>query len=292
MWNFLHSSVSINTNMLWKQFFISLFLSVLWLNLFIFDVQGQKRKHKTVKNISKISKNKILSFGVINGKAINLVRPEYSPSARFVKVKGLVSILVLIDENGQITKATALKGHPLLIPGSLKAALESTFEPITLQSGEKVKVSGVIVYNYISDTMNWLELGFNSDSVENLEKFLPIEFDKERELLSQSKNLFFNEQIKFLETVNASIENNLITNSKSLWLFSVGKNVKLLLNNHWKLEIKKQGLDNIQNLLLSKPENISPLLIKNLEGLAKVEENLGFNELLINLSENLFSLGN
>ena len=90
---------------------------------------------------------KIVSGGVVNGKAVNLVKPPYPPAARAVRASGQVSVQVTIDENGSVISASAVSGHPLLKQAAEQAARSSKFSP-TLLSGQKVKVSGVIIYNF------------------------------------------------------------------------------------------------------------------------------------------------
>src|SRR5215203_648141 len=58
-------------------------------------------------------KTRIISAGVVNGKSVNLVKPEYPASARAVGVRGSVQIQVLIDQAGCVTESKVLSGHPL-----------------------------------------------------------------------------------------------------------------------------------------------------------------------------------
>jgi periplasmic protein TonB len=90
---------------------------------------------------------KVVSGGVVNGKAVNLVKPPYPPAARAVRAAGTVNVQVTIDENGNVISASAVSGHPLLKQAAEQAARSSKFSP-TLLSGQKVKVTGVIVYNF------------------------------------------------------------------------------------------------------------------------------------------------
>ncbi len=89
-----------------------------------------------------------ISGGVLNGKAICLPRPDYPPAARAVRAGGIVTVQVLIDENGDIISASAVSGHPLLRAAAVDAARDAKFSP-TMLSGELVKVSGVITYNFV-----------------------------------------------------------------------------------------------------------------------------------------------
>jgi TonB family protein len=88
-----------------------------------------------------------VSGGVLNGKAINLLVPDYPAEAKASGVEGVVVIQVLIDEQGNVIDARAVSGPKLLQEPSLNAARQTKFSP-TLLSGEPVKVSGVLVFNF------------------------------------------------------------------------------------------------------------------------------------------------
>lgn len=92
--------------------------------------------------------SKLLSGGVLNGKAQSLPKPPYPPAARAVRASGTVSIQVLIDENGEVFSAQAVSGHPLLRAASTIAACGARFSPTMLEASP-VKVSGIITYNYV-----------------------------------------------------------------------------------------------------------------------------------------------
>src|SRR5688572_28557190 len=91
---------------------------------------------------------KQISGGVLNGKAISLPKPPYPPAARAVGASGAVSVQVLIDENGNVVSANAVTGHPLLRAAAVSAARSARFSP-TVLSGQPVKVSGIITYNFV-----------------------------------------------------------------------------------------------------------------------------------------------
>ena len=88
-----------------------------------------------------------ISGGVLNGKATYLAKPTYPPIARSSNASGTVTVQVLVDENGNVISAHALSGHPLLQASAVAAARASKFTPTKL-SGQPVKVSGVIIYNF------------------------------------------------------------------------------------------------------------------------------------------------
>jgi protein TonB len=91
----------------------------------------------------------IISGGVLNGKAITLVKPPYPAIARAAHASGTVQVQVTIDENGNVISAHAVSGHPLLQAASVGAARQSKFGPTKL-SGQPVKVTGVIIYNFVA----------------------------------------------------------------------------------------------------------------------------------------------
>ncbi|MBA3633954.1 MAG: TonB family protein [Acidobacteria bacterium] len=90
---------------------------------------------------------KTISGGVVNGKASNLVKPAYPAAAKAIRASGAVNVQVTIDENGNVVSASAVSGHPLLRAAAVQAARASKFTPTKL-SGEPVKVTGVIIYNF------------------------------------------------------------------------------------------------------------------------------------------------
>lgn len=91
---------------------------------------------------------KIVSGGVLNGKATSLPKPAYPAAARAVHAGGAVVVQVVIGENGSVISASAVSGHPLLRAAAVSAAQGAHFSP-TLLSGQPVKVSGVITYNFV-----------------------------------------------------------------------------------------------------------------------------------------------
>jgi protein TonB len=90
-----------------------------------------------------------ISGGVLNGKAISLPKPSYPPIARQAHASGTVVVQVTIDENGSVISAHAVSGHPLLQAVAVAAARGARFSPTKL-SGQPVKVTGVITYNFVA----------------------------------------------------------------------------------------------------------------------------------------------
>jgi protein TonB len=90
-----------------------------------------------------------ISGGVLNGKAISLPKPPYPPIARAARAAGTVTVQVTIDESGKVISARAVGGHPLLQQAAVQAAYGARFSPTQL-SGQAVKVTGVITYNFVA----------------------------------------------------------------------------------------------------------------------------------------------
>jgi protein TonB len=90
----------------------------------------------------------VVSGGVMNGKAISKPSPAYPPIAKAARAAGTVTVQILVDESGRVVSASAVNGHPLLQQAAVAAARNARFSP-TLLSGQPVKVSGVITYNFV-----------------------------------------------------------------------------------------------------------------------------------------------
>jgi TonB family protein len=90
-----------------------------------------------------------VSRGVLNDKASSLPTPRYPAAARAVRATGSVSVQVLLDEEGNVVSANATSGHPLLRSAAEEAARSAKFNP-TVLSGQKVKVFGILTYNFVA----------------------------------------------------------------------------------------------------------------------------------------------
>jgi TonB family protein len=91
-----------------------------------------------------------VSGGVLNGKAISLPKPSYPAIGKAVKASGTVTVQVTIDESGKVISAKAISGHPLLQQAAVQAAYGARFTPTEL-SGQPVKVTGVLTYNFAAE---------------------------------------------------------------------------------------------------------------------------------------------
>lgn len=97
-----------------------------------------------------IAKNNsgVINSGIINGKAKFLPKPKYPAEARSQRAGGTISVRVWIDEQGNVTQAKAICGHPILAKSSEDSARGSKFAP-TLLNGEAVKTVGILIYNFV-----------------------------------------------------------------------------------------------------------------------------------------------
>ena len=95
----------------------------------------------TVPKIYKVSR-------VLNSDALYLPTPNYPPLAKNIRLQGTVIVQVLINEEGNVIQAKATSGHPMLVPEAQRAAMRARFSP-TVLGDQKVKVQGVITYNFI-----------------------------------------------------------------------------------------------------------------------------------------------
>ena len=84
-------------------------------------VQEEEAKQKVLASL--MEGNRLIEAGVINGRAIRLVKPSPLP------INGVVVIRVLIDEKGNVAHAGAVTGHPQLQERARNAACDSKFSP-------------------------------------------------------------------------------------------------------------------------------------------------------------------
>ena len=190
---------------------------------------------------------KVVSAGVVNGKATNLVKPEYPAAAAAIQAIGEVRVAVTIDEQGNIISAEAVSGHTLLREAAVNAALKSKFAPTTL-SGQPVKVTGTIVYKFVTPTKSYEEkvipMGMGMglyvlrqsandlkklnemfetpDFVKELVMEMP-EFSKETAPLNSLNDKTVEKRREIIDGVIVSVRSKL--SADEVWQFDVGKNL-------------------------------------------------------------------
>lgn len=165
---------------------------------------------------------KQISKGVVNGSAISLPKPIYPAAARAVKATGAVNVQVVIDEEGNVESANAVSGHPLLRNASEEAARDAKFKPTLLQN-TPVRVTGVIIYNFVGDK-GWesygLDFGFAESNGIRGAIELPGNFPDEENQLNQLKQSSLEIQKAQLPIVAESIKAKL--SARDSWLFEYG----------------------------------------------------------------------
>ncbi len=87
---------------------------------------------------------------VVKGELIEAPQPVYPDEAKEQKVEGTVTVSIVINEEGKVISAKVASGHQLLHAASRDAAFKARFKPTKL-SGQPVKVTGVITYNFVLD---------------------------------------------------------------------------------------------------------------------------------------------
>ncbi|HEY9433914.1 MAG TPA: energy transducer TonB [Blastocatellia bacterium] len=86
-----------------------------------------------------------VSKGVLTGEAVTKVQPTYPSIAKQINAAGEVQVAILINENGRVIEAKAVKGHPVLRAAAEDAARKWVFRP-TLLDGKPVKQPGTLTF--------------------------------------------------------------------------------------------------------------------------------------------------
>lgn len=106
-----------------------------------------------------------VSEEVLQGSAVKKVQPIYPLIAKAIGVSGAVQVQIVIDENGKVTEAKAVGGHPLLQAAAVEAVKQWLFKPTEL-SGVPVKTQGVLNFNFALDGKSIGETGSIKSSPE------------------------------------------------------------------------------------------------------------------------------
>jgi tetratricopeptide (TPR) repeat protein len=92
---------------------------------------------------------KVKPEGVLNIRALRLVQPPFPAAAREKRLSGRAFIAILIDEAGDVINATPVcGGYAELNAASAYAARLSKFTPTKVDQ-KPVRVTGLIVYNFV-----------------------------------------------------------------------------------------------------------------------------------------------
>ena len=88
-----------------------------------------------------------VSLGSLVDRATEKVQPAYPPVARNMRVTGVVTVFVLVNEKGQVESVQRASGPALLQQAASDAARRWKFRPM-LVDGQPVRVSGYINFNF------------------------------------------------------------------------------------------------------------------------------------------------
>ncbi|MBX3291284.1 MAG: energy transducer TonB [Acidobacteria bacterium] len=259
------------------------------------SIIGQEEENRiecrTAPRLVRPEKTRMISFGVLNTKAVHLPKPTFPETARRARVSGVVQIQVVIDPRGCVNDAKAISGHPLLIPASIDAAKRSSFVPITF-SGTPIWFYGYITYNFRGDSLNWLQLGFEADSARRLVEVIRIEDSRVLlNLTPESISLLYPDRTHFQE-LRQRVQVELAGDPKSRWLFSVGcKLGDISRFSYTGNDGLKSSISEISDLVDSAPESISRQLIVELKKLTGSGISDEFWKQLKYLKDRLYHLG-
>lgn len=116
------------------------------------NLSEEKRKHENEEaqclNAEIPNLKRIVHFGVLNIKAIEIPKPEYPAEAKAAKISGEVKVGAVIDETGKVVWARVESGHPLLQAAVKRVVCQARFKPVTI-SGKPITVNGIITYKFV-----------------------------------------------------------------------------------------------------------------------------------------------
>lgn len=85
--------------------------------------------------------------GVLESAITKRVKPAYPDEAKKVRMTGLVSVDIIVDEEGKVISAKASSGPPILGDAAVNAVRQWQFKPTTL-TGLPAKVIGTIIVRF------------------------------------------------------------------------------------------------------------------------------------------------
>ena len=106
------------------------------------------RQNKSDANGKKTSA-RVVQGGDLTAKAISMPKVAMPADAKAAGASGPVKVQVQVDESGRVISANAVSGHPALRQAATNAVRRAKFTPTKL-SGQPVKVTGVIQYNFVA----------------------------------------------------------------------------------------------------------------------------------------------
>jgi TonB family protein len=132
--------------------------------------------------------------------AIKKVDPVFPPIAKAARASGAVKVEVTIDAVGKVVTARAVSGHPLLRDSAEAAARQWKFKPTTV-SGKRVKLSGVLTFNFTLDD------GKKSEAEEGRANLDPSEERLDRGITLLESNRYDDAIFEFREAIRIKPDN-------------------------------------------------------------------------------------
>lgn len=95
-----------------------------------------------------VPRETLVDLGDLKGRAVNLVKPEYTAEARQAGVNGVVKLQLMLDEEGRVISAKPLSVLPYgMTEQAVAAARQSKFTPASVE-GKPTRAVGTITYSF------------------------------------------------------------------------------------------------------------------------------------------------
>lgn len=227
---------------------------------------------------------KTISGGLVNDRAKELPKPAYPQAARAVRASGMVNVQVTIDENGEVISASAVSGHPLLRGASEAAARLAKFSP-TMLSGQPVKVTGIITYNF-APLINWIYtgivLGDAEIEIEDADKLKSVADDLTNEFADEGKSLktiaanfekngeFYRNQTAQISQIINSLQSKISGQAETSWDFEFGLTRGRVGAGYFDDAVLRDNLPKFKALYESAPEWLQEDTLDALRELGKM----------------------
>jgi TonB family protein len=92
-------------------------------------------------DVKKVSRDEAMSA------AISKVHPDYPPAAKQLKIEGTVEIDIVIDESGNVEKASSVSGNAMLTRPAADALKRWKFKPFQ-ENGKPVKAEATLAVTF------------------------------------------------------------------------------------------------------------------------------------------------
>jgi TonB family protein len=96
---------------------------------------------------SSSANGQLVDVGSLIDKATQKINPSYPATARNVRVTGLVTVYLVVDESGAVAAVQRISGPQMLRQAAVDAAKRWKFQP-TMIDGQPARVAGYISFNF------------------------------------------------------------------------------------------------------------------------------------------------